>query len=134
MQFAIDHCGALKIIWASLCAGVGKLFGKRGIFYDIAGEEVRGLDGFYDNCFEEYGTYGIRLPKDPNGVCEKIFEETGVVATVVDANDFTRDILGKCSKITYSDEQIAEMIRDNPCGQSTQLTPFALIRKIETEA
>ena len=134
MQFAIDHCGALKIIWASFCAGVGKLFGKRGIFYKIAGDEVRGLDGFYDHCFEEYGTYGIRLPKDPNGVCEKIFEGTGVMAAVVDANDFTRDILGKCSKIPYSDEQIAEMIRDNPCGQSTQLTPFVLIRKIETEA
>ena len=29
MQFAIDHCGALKIIWASVAAGFGKLFGKK---------------------------------------------------------------------------------------------------------
>ncbi|MDD4716285.1 MAG: F420-0--gamma-glutamyl ligase, partial [Oscillospiraceae bacterium] len=69
MQFAIDHCGALKIIWAAFCAGIGKLFGKRGIFYAMTGPEVRGLDGFYSQSFAAYGEFGIRLPEDPRGVC-----------------------------------------------------------------
>ena len=129
MQFAINHCGALKIIWASFAAGVGKLFGKRGVFYKIAGPEVAGLDGFYTASFEEYGNFCMMLPKNPGEVCRRIKEETGVTCMVVDANDFERDILGKSPDLTLTDEQCAELIRDNPSGNSTQLTPFILIRK-----
>lgn len=129
MQFAIDHCGALKIIYASVAAGVGKLFGKKGVFYKIAGPEVAGLDGFYTASFEEYGNFCMMLPKEPNEVCRKIHEATGITCMVVDANDFERDILGKSPDLTLTDEQCAELIRDNPSGNSTQLTPFILIRK-----
>lgn len=45
MQFAIDECGAWKVLWAAICAGFGKLVGKHGIFYDMVGMEVTGLDG-----------------------------------------------------------------------------------------
>lgn len=128
MQFAIDHCGALKIIFASICAGIGKLFGKKGIFYTIAGDEVRGLDGFYDSAFTEYGNFGIRLPEDPDGVCNEIYEKTGIRSVVVDVNDFTCDILGAGDTVPFTYDQLGEILRDNPSGQSTQLTPFVLIR------
>jgi hypothetical protein len=133
MQFAIDHCGRAKIIFAAICSGIGKLFGKKGVFYDIAGMEVRGLDGFYDSAFKAYGDYGIRLPEDPTGVCEEIYRKTGITAMIVDANDYTVDILGKCSAIEYTDMELAEMISDNPAGQSNQCTPFVLIRKSEAD-
>ncbi len=129
MQFAIDHCGAVKIIYASVAAGIGKLFGKRGVFYKIAGPEVAGLDGFYSASFEEYGNFCMMLPKEPDEVCRKIQEATGITCMLVDANDFERDILGKSPDLTLTDEQCAELIRDNPSGNSTQLTPFILIRK-----
>ena len=129
MQFAINHCGAVKIIYASVAAGIGKLFGKRGVFYKIAGPEVAGLDGFYSASFEEYGNFCMMLPKEPNEVCRKIREATGITCMLVDANDFERDILGKSPDLTLTDAQCAELIRDNPSGNSTQLTPFILIRK-----
>jgi len=129
MQFAIDHCGALKVLWAAVCAGFGKLVGKRGIFYKIVGMEVTGLDGFYPDVFPVYGEYGIRLPEDPTGVCNEIYEKTGVVSMLVDANDITRDVLGKADCLKLSDEQLCDIIRDNPAGQSDQLTPFILIRE-----
>lgn len=129
MQFAIDHCGALKIIYASVAAGIGKLFGKKGVFYKIAGEEVAGLDGFYTASFEVYGSFCMMLPKDPDGVCKNIKDELGVTCMLVDANDFERDILGKSPDLELTDGQCAELIRDNPAGNSTQLTPFILIRK-----
>ena len=66
-----------------------------------------------------------------SAVCDEIYKETGVMAAVVDANDYVRDILGKCSMISYSYDEIAEMIKDNPSGQSTQMTPFVIIRKVE---
>ena len=129
MQYAIDQVGALKVFWAAVCAGFGKLFGKKGVFYDMVGQEITGLDGFYPDVFPVYGEFGIPLPKDPNGVCNKIYEKTGVAAMIVDANDFTRDILGKSDCVTLTDEQLCEIIRDNPAGQDDQCTPFILIRK-----
>ena len=129
MQFAIDHAGAWRVFWAAVCAGFGKLFGKRGVFYDMVGQEVTGLDGFYPDVFPVYGEYGIRLPEDPTGVCNEIWEKLGIQCMIVDANDLTRDILGKCDAITLSDEALCDIIRDNPAGQSKQLTPFILIRE-----
>ena len=40
MQFAIQLNGPVKVIWAAICAGVGKIFGKKGVFYDIVTETV----------------------------------------------------------------------------------------------
>ncbi len=134
MQFAIDRCGAFKVLWAAICAGFGKLFGKKGIFYDMVGIEVRGLDGFYPDVFPIYGEFGIPLPKNPNGVCNEIREKTGVPAVIIDANDITRDILGKSDCVALTDEQLCEIIRDNPAGQDDQCTPFILIRRQRDEA
>ena len=125
----INECGAWKVLWAAICAGFGKLVGKHGIFYDMVGMEVTGLDGFYPDVFPVYGDYGIRIPENPSGVCNEIFEKTGVRAMIVDANDLTRDILGKADCVTLTDEQLCEIIRDNPAGQDDQCTPFILIRK-----
>lgn len=134
MQFAIDQCGALKVIWAAICAGVGKLFGKHGVFYDMVGQEVSGLDGFYDHEFEEYGQFGIRLPENPGKVCDEIEAATGVQAMIVDANDLNIEILGKASSVSLDDETLKGLIRDNPAGQSRELTPFILIRPVEDGA
>lgn len=134
MQFAIDQCGALKVIWAAICAGVGKLFGKHGVFYDMVGQEVSGLDGFYDHEFEEYGQFGIRLPENPGKVCDEIEAATGVQAMIVDANDLNIEILGKASSVTLDEETLKGLIRDNPAGQSRELTPFILIRPVEDGA
>lgn len=129
MQFAIDLCGRLKVIYAAILAGIGKIFKKKGIFYNIVGMEVTGLDGFYDKVFPEYGEFGIRIPERPHEVCDEIYEKLGIKAMIVDANDIERVILGKASNIEQTDEILEKMIEDNPAGQSKQLTPFILIRK-----
>lgn len=128
MQVAIDLNGRVKVIWAAIAAGFGKLFGKKGVFYDIVGQEITGLDGFYDSVFPVYGEFGIRLPENPTGVCNEIYNKLGIKAMIVDANDITRDILGKSDAIKESDEYLCKLIKDNPAGQSAQLTPIILIR------
>lgn len=35
MQYAIDKVGLPKVIFASLCSGITKLFGIKGVFYKI---------------------------------------------------------------------------------------------------
>lgn len=130
MQFAINTCGLGKVLWAAICAGFGKLVGKHGVFYDMLGDEVYGLDGFYGRDIPEYEHMGVRIPENPSGVCDEIYEKCGIQLMIVDANDLTVDMLGKGKTLSnFTDEQLLEMIKDNPAGQDRQLTPFILIRK-----
>ena len=111
MQFAINVCGLPKILWAAFRAAIDKLRGVRGTFYRIAGLEVSGLDGFYG----------------------EIFEKTGILSMIVDANDLNVEMLGHCSRLNESDGALLDLIRDNPAGQDRQLTPFVLIRPLPEE-
>lgn len=130
MQFAINEVGATRVIWAAVCAGVGKLLGHRGVFYEMVGQEVSGLDGFYDHEFEEYGEYGIRIPAEPDRVCDEVETETGVQMMIVDANDLNVEILGHASCVDLDEDTLKALIADNPAGQSRELTPFILIRPL----
>ncbi|MCL2384089.1 MAG: F420-0--gamma-glutamyl ligase [Oscillospiraceae bacterium] len=131
MQYAIDEVGLLKVLWASFASAVTKLFGKRGVFYKIVGPEVSGLDGFYANVWEEYGDIGIKIPENPNGVCDEIKEALGISCMIVDANDLGCEILGYSSDIEFETEELIGMIKDNPAGQGHEQTPLILIREKE---
>lgn len=129
MQYAIDKCGAIKVIYASVAAGFGKLMGKKGVFYEIVGKEVSGLDGFYDGSWDEYRDLGVEIPAEPDKVCNEIKEKFGMSVMIVDANDLGQEMLGKSSDITLTDEQLLEIIKDNPAGQGRECTPFIIVRK-----
>ncbi len=133
MQFAINHCGAFRVFWAAVRAGFDKLRGVKGTFYRLTGPEVAGLDGFYGHDIEEYAHMGIRIPENPNGVCDEVYEKTGVVMMIVDANALAQEVLGKASILHESIKTLEKMIGDNPAGQEKQLTPFILIREIKKE-
>lgn len=129
MQYAINTVGLVKVLWASAASAITKLFGKRGVFYEIVGQEVSGLDGFYDHVWKEYGDIGIRVPENPVGVCNEIKDKLGMSCMIVDANDLGQEVLGHSSDIQFSDEELKELIKDNPSGQGHELTPIILIRK-----
>lgn len=103
MQYAIDQVGLLKVLWASIASAVTKLFGKKGVFYEIVGQEVSGLDGFYDHIWSEYRDIGIQMPENPTGVCNEIKEKLGINVMIVDANDLGQEILGKSDDIELSE-------------------------------
>lgn len=129
MQFAINICGPIKVLWAAIAGGVCKLFGKKGVFYEIVGPEVSGLDGFYGKVFSDYAEFGIRIPENSTGVCNEIYEKLGIKCMIVDANDINVEILGKSDAIDVEEDVLKRMIKDNPAGQSKTLTPCVLIRK-----
>ena len=135
MQYAIDTVGIWRVLWASIASAITKLFGKKGVFYEIVGQEVSGLDGFYDHVWKEYGDIGIKLPENPDKVCNDIKEQLGISCMIVDANDLGQEILGHSSDITLSNDELKGLIKDNPSGQGKQLTPIILIieKKAEKE-
>lgn len=136
MQLVIMQCGLPRVLFAAICSAVTKLFGKKGVFYKICGHEVEGIDGLidYDISFQEYVNYGILNPENPTGVCDEIHQQLGISCMIVDANDLSVAILGKSSDVTLSEQELADIISDNPAGQSDQTTPFILIRPIRAES
>ena len=132
MQYAINKVGLLKVLWASFASAVTKLFGKKGVFYEIVGQEVSGLDGFYDHVWSEYGDIGIEMPDNPTGVCNEIKEKLGISCMLVDANDLGQELLG-CSDDLKDNEYLMEFIKDNPAGQGNECTPIILMHEKNEE-
>lgn len=132
LQLMINMKGLPKVLYAGVAGLFGKLIGKRGVFYEILGEEVAGIDGFYSHSsFEIYHTMATLIPKEPTKVCNEVYEKCHVPMMIVDANDINVDILGKSDVLSdASDENLAARIEDNPAGQDNELTPFIVIRDI----
>lgn len=128
MQYAINKVGAFKVLYASVASAITKLIGRKGVFYEIVGQEVAGLDGFYDHIWDEYRDIGIELPINSTGVCNEIKQKTGVSCSIVDANDLGQEILGYSDDL--KDVDIKEFIKDNPAGQGREQTPIVLMKKI----
>ena len=128
----IDMKGPALVIFAAIAGAIGKLFKRRGVFYEILGVEAAGIDGFYEHsAFDEYHAMATLTPKHPHQVCARIEEKTGVPAMVVDANDIDVVILGKSTSLKkIPDGVLADYIKDNPAGQDDECTPFILIRDI----
>ncbi|NLN07859.1 MAG: F420-0--gamma-glutamyl ligase [Firmicutes bacterium] len=131
MQTAIDLCGWWRVLLAAIVSAIGKLFGKRGLFYQILGNNVRNIDGFCVVGWEYYADKGILAPAEPGRVCDEIKAKFGIDCMIVDANDIDIEILGKNADNPYEDSFLAELIRDNPAGQGREQTPFILIRRKE---
>lgn len=131
LQLVINMKGIVKVLVASIAGAIGKCIGKRGVFYQILGKEVAGIDGFYaHSAFERYHHLAVLSPKDPDGVCEEIYQKLHLSNMIVDANDISVEILGCSSDLKSQKRQLDEMIADNPAGQDDECTPFILVRNL----
>lgn len=131
LQLVIDICGLPRVLWAAFLSAVTKPFGKKGVFYEVCGEGVGGIDGFYfRSSFDAYKELALINPDNPQGLCNDLEAATGVPVVLMDANDIQRDQLGKSSGMPLSDAELQDAMRDNPSGQGDELTPFILIRPL----
>lgn len=128
MEMALQEVGTLKILFAAFCSACGKLVGKRGIFYDIAGNKAKSIDGPCDCTIPPYNHCVVLGPVNPDKVARQIKERIGFDTIIVDINDLDGEILG-ISDESISRELYAKILKDNPLGQSRQQTPMGIIRK-----
>ena len=146
MQIAINEVGLPRILLATVISVLGKLAGIKGLFYMLAGESVRSIDGP-----TEYSLYPSNVsaklgPKDPQKAATKIHKAidkwlNGYIANnknnsamkqfsnflgvaIIDANDIGRNVLGNTTDL--SNKQIEEIMRDNPMGQASEQTPVII--------
>lgn len=130
MQVAIEAAGLPRIILASICGFVSKLFGVRGVFYRVAGHQISELDGFYGEAFPEYLEMGILGPKDCDKLCGELKNKYGFSFAVADVNDLGGNILGASADLKEKKNLLKEILKDNPAGQGNEQTPIIIIREI----
>lgn len=135
LQLAVDMKGTLPVLFAAFVGALGKIVGKKGLFYKILGVEISGIDGFYEHsAFKTYHQVATLTPRNPDRVCQRIEDKTGIPVMIVDANDIDVNILGTSIGLrSIGEDVLCEYIHDNPAGQDDECTPFVLIRDIGNE-
>jgi hypothetical protein len=134
MQLAIDEAGAPRIVAAAAVSAAGKVVGKRGLFYKVAGADVEAIDGPTWNTLPPHNTHAKLGPADPDGVAAHLADVLSNAAAgrvefvVIDANDLTAAVLGASPG---ADRALAKrLMRDNPLGQGHEQTPVCVLRPL----
>jgi len=131
MQCAIDQTGRFRIVLAAMAGAFGKLLGRRGDFYRVAGMQAATIDGAHTSPVPPYDECVIMGPRDPDGVARRIKAATDCEAAVMDINDIGGSwALGVSEGMDRG--KIQSIMKDNPLGQADELTPIGLIRVNET--
>jgi hypothetical protein len=130
MQVAIEEAGAWRMILAAPIGAFGKLIGKRGWFWIVAGHRVSEIDGFIPEDMPPYTEYAVLPPPDPQGDVELVEQETGMPAVVADANFIDVKILGVSKGVGLDWKTVRKVLLDNPLGQGNKMTPFVIVRKL----
>ena len=136
MQLAIEEAGLPRVLYAAAGGAVGKVIGRKGLFYELVGNDISAIDGP-----TEYSAYPSNVsaklaPKDPDQVAARLsagirgrvptaYTEQFAGTIVMDANDIGRNVLG--SDVPDDKARFEEMFADNPLGQGSEQTPMALV-------
>ncbi len=131
MQCAIDEVGLARILLAAVCGALGKLFGKKGWFYVVAGQKAASIDGPCSYTLPPYNKYVVLSPLNPDKCAQKAAGVLGGnLVLIIDANDYGVNILGS-SEADVNFDMYEALLRQNPLGQSTQCTPMGILRPVE---
>lgn len=141
MQLALDEAGLPRILFASFGSILGKMVGKRGIFYKLAGHGINTIDGPADYCLPPLNKSAKLGPKDPQLVAEKISAQVRSASflspelktlfrgtVIIDANDLNSAVLG--NDTDHSAAASNAVFKDNPLGQSRQQSPIGIVFRL----
>lgn len=127
MEMALRECGVLRILFAAAVSFLGKLIGRKGDFYRVAGYKASSIDGPTPNTLPPYNKYVVLGPANPDEVAKKISDSIKAEVAIVDINDLGGNILGT-SEPTMDRKALVGILRDNPLGQCSEQTPMGIIR------
>ena len=129
MQTLVDLVGPGRVLGAFLVGAIAKVFGKPGVFYQLAGEQARLIDDV-TGTIPPYDQFIVLGPENPQQVVDQIKRETGLSAAIVDVNDL------RAVKILAASSDLAvpflkEALIKNPAGNASEQTPVVLIRPVK---
>ena len=132
MQLAIEEVGLPRILLAAAASLATRPFGRRGTFYRVAGPAVAAIDGPTPYTIPPSNTHAKRAPAKPDRVSRQLAARFGCQVAIVDANDIGVVVLGASDGVDRT--LVRNLFRDNPLGQRSEQTPFALLRRVSEQA
>ena len=127
MQAVMDIEGKYRVLYAMIVGILGKIIGKSGVFYNLAGRQAALIDDVtgtmppFDKCL----VYG---PEHASQVAQEIKARLGCYgAAVADVNDLKRSLIVGTSEGLPAAE-LAKILIDNPFGNASQQTPIVIIK------
>ena len=130
MQLFLEEAGYLRVLFAAAVSALTRPLGIHGLFYTICGKQAKSIDCPMSFLILEYAHFAKLAPNDPDGAARLIQEHMGHETVILDANYRGAFSLGKSTN-TISEEFIQKLFKDNPLGQSDEMTPFCIVRKAE---
>ncbi len=128
MQLAIDEVGPYRVMLGVVAAGVGRLIGRRGDFFRVAGHSLAQIDDIAGT-LPPYDKHVILGPSSPARVAKHIKDSVGVDIAIVDVNDLgCVDVLGITDRIAL--DWVMQALASNPLGNDDQQTPIAILRPV----
>lgn len=128
MELFIQQAGYPRVLLAAAIAALTRPFGIKGLFYRVCGKMAKSIDCPMSFTIHPYLNYAKLAPLDPKGVARHIKDTFGHETVVVDANYRGVFSLGR-SSASVTEAFIRNVFRDNPAGQSDEMTPFFIVRK-----
>lgn len=131
MQLAVEEVGVLRILLAAFFAAITKPLGIKGVFYKVAGPQAKAVDGAADYVIPPYNTYVTKAPLWPKKTAEEISKRIGLPVAIVDICDLGGWVIGASQGVDKN--FIVKALKDNPLGQTTEQTPFGILREIKNQ-
>jgi tetratricopeptide (TPR) repeat protein len=128
MQGAILEAGRTKVLLGAAAGAAGKLVGKRGWFYRVAGPGAAMIDDVAA-ALPPHDHHLLFGPGRPDKLSEDLSAALGCHVCVVDANNLTGAwVVGASAGVDR--KWVEKVLSDNPAGNEDEQTPIVLIRKI----
>jgi len=128
MQLFIQEAGYPRALFAAAVSAITRPLGIRGAFYYLCGKRAKSVDLPMSFLILEYAHSAKLAPNNANGEARRIKAKLGSETTILDANYRGAFSLGK-STSSITEAFIGKLFRDNPMGQSDEMTPFCIVRK-----
>ena len=128
MQLFIEEAGYVRVLFAAAVSAVTRPFGIGGMFYRICGKRAKSIDCPMSFLILQYAHSAKLAPNDADGAARRIKQQLGCEAVILDANYRGAISLGKSTR-AITEAFILKAFRDNPLGQSDEMTPFCIVRK-----
>ncbi|MGH9021477.1 MAG: coenzyme F420-0:L-glutamate ligase [Acidimicrobiales bacterium] len=128
MQLLIEEAGYPRTIFAAIIGAITRPLGIHGAFYYLCGKRAKSVDCPMSFSIVPYTHYAKRSPLSADKVARALRERFGAEAVIVDSNYRGAFSLGRSSR-SISERFIQSLMRDNPAGQSDEMTPFIIVRR-----
>lgn len=128
MQLFIEEAGYPRTLFAAAVAAITRSFGIRGAFYYLCGKSAKSVDLPMSFLILEYAHSAKLAPKNASAEARRIKAALNCETFILDANYRGAFTLGKSTR-SVSEPFIGKLFRDNPMGQSDEMTPFCIVRK-----